>query len=511
MPQWSFAAAAPGSGPAPGIAMEDDLPYGPWKKFFTATWNGYPLQAYQNADRAVLMLLFEKKGDEVSGVLVLERRGFVVDGNFSGASIAQRDLTFIEKHSRNASYKFAVIDSTPAFVPYSAEELANEVTKQYGELESVGKVLKKALAELTGAKIRELKRAEEKEAEALWGDPLTLLSIGKRGEMLVRETGGAKAVLGITAGKEAYELPLDKLRAVGVVGGSKEKRLHALHVVIECAVGNGVPCMLFDADNSFSGIGLPNRDNANFKAFGMGEPTGFSLKSYELGKGLFVDLELIESDQFLAAFNIEKSEVAAIIKKVYEEKRGRISFLGDLVAELNSLPETADSPRYVTNKATRVLETIQKINPSLFAKNISEELSEPWKDGTGKVIHVSLAGQRPEISRLVIYSLLKSLLRPSISGFTVLIALAADSSAFNDELGKLLQALYRQGKGFAVEGEHEVEVSAAAEPRLLVEIVGDDVVLTDREDKTKKRITLRPAYSHCSEYTATPAKKEAKQ
>ena len=490
--------------------MEDELPYGPWKKFFTAVWNGYPLQAYQNEDRIVLLLMFEKKGDEVTGVLVLERQGFLVEGNFSGATVAQRDMTFVEKHSKSASLKFAIVDSTPAFVPYSEDELANEVTRQYGELESVGKVLKKALSEMSGAKLTELRKADSKDADALWGDPLLLLSVGKKGGVMAKETGGAKAALGITASKELYEIPLDRLRSVGIAGGSKEKRLHALHVVVEGAVSNGVPCMLFDSEGSLSGIGMPNRDGADFKAYGMREPTGFPLRTYELGRGLFIDLELIEADHFLAAFNIEKSDIAAIIKTVYEEKRGRISFLGDLVAELNSLPETADNPRYATNKAIRVLETIQKINPSLFAKNISEDLSEPWKDGVGKVVHVGLTGQRPEICQLAIYSLLKSILRPSISGFTVLVALATEATAFNAETGKLLQALYRQGKGFVLQAEHEVEFNSAVEPKLLFEMIGDDAILTDKEEKQKKRITLRPAYSHCSEYTTTPLKKEGK-
>ncbi|MFH1107458.1 MAG: hypothetical protein V1787_06210 [Candidatus Micrarchaeota archaeon] len=491
--------------------MEEELPYGPWKKILAANWNGYPLQVYENTDRLLLMLLFEKKGDEVSGVLVLERRGYMIEGSIGGTSIAQRDMVVIEKRSKDGAFKYAIIDSTPGFVPYSAEDLANEVTKQYGELESIGRVLKKTVADFSGAKLIELKKATEREAEGLMGDPLLLLSLAGHGGGGVRETAGAKVIIGLTAGKEHYEIPLDKLRSVGIAGGSKEKRLHALHVAVEGALENNVPCLLFDTVNAFTGLGLPNRDSADYKGYGMEGAMGFPLKAYELGKGLFIDLELIESDMFLSAFKVEHSDVARAIKKVYDEKHGRISFLGDLVSELNALPESPDYPRFVTNKAIRVLETIQKLNPSLFAKNISDELSEPWKDGVGKVVHVGLAGQRPEIQQLVIYSLLKALLRPSLSGFTVMVAFEPDAGQLDAEAGKLLQMLYRQGKGFVLEAEHEIDLSRLADPQLMIEIIGSDAVLTDKEEKSKKRVTLRPAYSHCSEYAAVPMKKDEKK
>ncbi|MFH1200012.1 MAG: hypothetical protein V1708_03005, partial [Candidatus Micrarchaeota archaeon] len=489
-----------------GIAMEADLPYGPWKKLFSAVWSGYPLQAYSNPDRLLLMLMFEKKGEEITGVLVLERQAFVVEGNFSGASIAQRDMTYIEKKGKSGTSKFLIIDSTPAFVAYSDEELSNEVTRQYGELESVGKVLKKAVAEYAGVKLVELKKADSREAEALYGDPVILLSIGKHGGVY-KDTGGAKSAIGMTASKEPYEIPLDRLRSAGIAGSEKEKRLHAMHVMIESALENGIPCVVFDSSGAFGGLGMPNRDNADFSAFGMREATGYPVRQFELGKGLFIDLELVDSDMFLSAFGIDKSEVAGVIKKIYEEKRGKVSFLGDLVSELNALPETTDSPRFVTNKAIRVLEAISKLNPSLFAKNMAEELSAPWKDGVPKVILVSLAGQRPEIQRLVIYSIVKALSKPSVSGFSTLLAFEPDASTLHEETGKLLSAIYRQGKGFVVQAEHESDFSALAEIKTMLEMVGADAIVTDKEERVKKRVTLRPAYSHCSEYTTAAPKK----
>ncbi|HLC48261.1 MAG TPA: hypothetical protein VJI13_04275 [Candidatus Norongarragalinales archaeon] len=489
-----------------------DLAHGPWKRIVSATWGSYPVQIYQNPEKVLLIALFEKKDDEITGVLVLERRALIAEGDISNFLLQQkREMTLVEKITRESRFKYLILDSTPAFIPYSEAELSNEVAKQYEELDALLKITKRGLESTTEVKARELKSGTEDEIQNLLGDPVSILSFSKKGVLMRemhdgRSPQAAKVILGIDREGQKVEVPLKSIFSSVVLGDGREKRLHILHILAENVLINSMPVVVFDSQNAFAGLTIPNKSKDEFEKFSMKPmPIGFQLKQFELGKGLFVDLSLIGSDLFLSSFSLEKADIAVLVKKVYDEKREKLSVLGDLIAELNAFKETKEFPRFIILRAVRVISVLQKTNPMLFGKNISEELAAPWKDGMGKVIYIPLSKQRDEVKRLIVNAVMKTVTQSPFVPNSVLFVFDTEPSVLKDEILKQLPDFPKNGKGYALQSENEGDMSLFSDPSLRLEVVGNEVILTEKNEP-KRRFTIRPAYSTCQEFTTAPSK-----
>ncbi len=484
--------------------MEMDLPFGPWEKIFSAQWKNYPLQILENPDHLLLVLLFEKKDNEVSGILVLQRKPFLIDGDLSKVMLAQkRDLTFIEKRSAASTQSYVLIDATPGFVAYQQEALEAEIAKQYAELESVGKLLKKSLEGTGHVKVTDAKKADTTQMQPLLGDPASLLAL-LQGKAVPLAESDAKAPLGMDLHSQVADVPLQKMRGSTVVGGTREKRLHVLHVLIENALLNHTPCLVFDTQNAFAGLASPNPDGTGLEHYAQDKPVGFALKEYHLGKGMYIDLSFVEPALFLAAFALEKSNVAPVISKAYEAGRGRLFSASELAGEVLKTPETRETPRFLIQRAARILQVIHKSYSAVFAKNASEELTLPWKEESGKVIRITLSDYKPEIAELASYALLKSISANSPSGFTLLVAFEPNASQLTANTLRVVRELYKSGVGFALHDDHENGFGELGKATLQVEIVGNDVIVGTEGETNKKRVILRPAYSQCAEFTTLP-------
>ncbi|MBI5224587.1 hypothetical protein HY989_01840 [Candidatus Micrarchaeota archaeon] len=485
------------------------LSHGPWKKIVSATWGQFPVQIYQNPDKVLLVTLFEKKGDEIEGVLVLERRALVIEGDATKFSLTQkREMTFIEKITRENRFKYLIVDSTPAFVPYSETDLSNEVAKQYEELDALVKLTKKGIEGSTDVKTKELKNASEEEIQNLIGDPIAILQVSKRGVMIrdshdSHQASQSKFLLGVDREETKVEANVKSVFSSIIIGENSELRLHLTHILAEGALLNSIPCVIFDSSGAFSGLALPNKDKEQFEKFGMKAlPIGFPFKQFDLGKSLFVDLSMVDPALFLSSFNLEKADVAPLIQKVYGEKGSKISVLSDLIVELSSFKETKEFPKFSILRAIRIIEVMQKSNPLLFGKNISEELTSPWKDGLGKVLYINLAKQGDEVKRLIVNSILKTVTSNPFSSNSVLFVFEPNTEILKDDVLKQLVDFPKQGKGFIIHGGHEVDLQLFSDPSLKMEIVGTDVVVAEKGE-TKKRFIPRPAFSLCEEYSNT--------
>ncbi len=483
--------------------MQLDLPFGPWTKIISGQWGTYPLTIYQNPEKLLLLVLFEKEGDKLKGLLVLMKKALVVEGDLSKFLVSQkRELTLIEKFSKDFVARFLLVGSSPAYVDYSQAALVNAVRVQYGELQALSKIASE-VASTYDVSARDLKDASDEQAQILLGDPFAMLAyspVPQAGGFESRSASslsGVRVQVGIDRLKQPVNVKLDSLRSVLVVGESEEKRLHMVHVLMESALLNNIPAIAFDAMGAFSGLALPNKNSANFETYKMTAiPLGFPFKAYELEKGLFVDLSLVSSDLFLQTFGLEKSDLSPLLKRAYEKKAEKMASLGDLVLELSNTSEDSEFSRYAINKAIRAIEVIQKTHPSLFGKNLSTDLTMPFQSSVGKVIYVNLYGQPEKIQALIVESILKpfySVHAPQLSTF---LAFQKDAKELSPEMMLGLQALSQAGFGFAIQSQNEPDEKAGA--ALKIELIGDEAVATEKGEK-QKRFVPRPGYSHCSE------------
>ncbi len=495
-----------------------ELAHGPWKRIISATWGTYPIQIYQNPDKVLLIALFEKKDDEITGVLVLERRALLLEGDATNYSLTQkREMSLVEKITREDRYKYLIVDSTPAFIPYTEADLSNEVSKQYEELDALVKLTKKGLESSGDVKAKELKHATEEEVQNLLGDPISILSFSKKG-VLVKEaheghaTSAASVLLGMDREGEKVEANLKSVFSSAILGDNTGKRHHLMHILTEAALINNVPCIVFDSEGAFTGLAVPNKHKADLDKYSMKSlPIGFPFKQYEVGKSLFVDLSLIDAELFLSSFNLEKSDIAPLIKKVYEDHQDKLSVLGDIISELSDVKEGKELSRFLILRAIRIMSVLQKTHPQLFGKNISEELSAPWKDGLGKVIYIPLPKEEAEVSRLIINSIIRTVSASPFSSNSVLFVFEPTPEVLKEEILKQISEFPKQGKGFVVNAYQETDSPAFQEPLLKLELVTNEVIVSEK-NANKKRFEPRPAYSTCSEFeTAPPEEKKEKK
>ncbi len=481
--------------------MQLDLPFGPWSKMASAHWGDYPLTIYQNPDKEMLLALFEKDSDKVKGVLTYLKKGFVVEGDPSKFLPSQRrDLVLISKYSREHSGTYLLVSSSPTYIEYNQDSLVKAITAQHAELEASAKVTIEIMKGFD-CRATDFKAVPADRLSGLLGDPFSIFSffsLSPGGQAAAPSS--ARCMLGIDHGNDTVEAKLSSFRMMMASGGRTRDRLHAMHVVIEDALLNNIPVMIFDTTGSFTGLAIPSKDTSKYEEFHLNSiPLGFPFKQFELEKGLFIDLSNVTAEVFLRSFYLEKSDLAGVIKRVYVIKESAFSTLSDLVVALSEMQETPEFTKYAINKAVRAVEVIQKSTPSFFAKNNVADLSGLFV-GVGKVVHVNLFRQQPEIVSLATYSLLEPLTSAVSTNIRMLVVFEQDVSTVSEDIIAKFRELSEKGVGIAVHAEHDLDLSRVKRPATLkFEIVGSEAVVTEEGEK-QRRISIRPAYSHDSEF-----------
>jgi hypothetical protein len=453
---------------------------------------------YQNPDKMMLLTLFEKRQGKVTGALTFLKKGFAIEGDTSRIALSQRqDVMIVTKISREHAGKYLLLSSSPAFIEYNRDSLTKTITEQGAEIDHLSKAMVEILRGYD-CKVTDFRAVDDDELQLLLGDPFSLfayLSVSK-GQGSQAMQGSVKCLLGIDRDNEPVSVKLTSLRTVLITGGRLPQRLHAMHLVIESCLMNNISAMVFDSNGALSGLAKPNKDSSKYEEFKLTSiPLGFPFKAYELEKGLFIDLSRLNPEVFLSAFGIEKSDVALVVKRAYAEKPGGFAAIGDLIVAMEQLRESAEVTRYTISKAVRAAAVIQKSSPNVFAKAGALEMTAA--SGLGKVIHVNLAGQQPEIALLAAYSLLDFAFSDEAPERAVLIAFAQDATGVPPAILSKLLAIGPSASRRVLLAEHESDLSGF-KPTLEIEIVGDDAIVSE-EGENQKRIRLRPAYSFDSE------------
>ncbi|MBI5036386.1 hypothetical protein HZC09_03505 [Candidatus Micrarchaeota archaeon] len=466
---------------------ELSLPFGPWRKLASAEWGGHPLSVYVNNESLIMLTVFDKSGDNVTGMLVLLKKPLVLDGSTDAFSSSQkRELVFLEKRSPDYHVKFLLVEATPYYVPYSQQELIATLQRQHQELQGLTKVLIDTASEFD-IKVKELTPVDSKTLELLTGDPFTLFSLSgipPAGEGL-RATGRASRLkLGMDASKNEVDVLSTSMSGVFVVGEDRLSRVEALQVLCESALSAGIPCLVFDSSKTLAGLSVPTKDEKTLEEYGMVPlSSAFPFKAYALGKGLFINLRFLDADCFMSGLGAGNKEVAAALQAAYPES----SSLDDLVEKVSKLAETKTLNAYVKAKALRCLRVLQKAYPTTFGKNTFAELSAPWDAGMPKVFYVDVSSVDESLSNLLMLSLMREMKQPPSAASALCVFEQSADKLSRDVKNAVAE---KTNVAFAFHASHE-EDFAPLEPTLTLELVGDDVIATEPH-KEKKRFKLRP-------------------
>lgn len=481
--------------------MQLDLPFGPWTKMVSAQWGDFPLTIYQNPDKMMLLVLFEREGETLKGCLVFLKRGLMIAGDPSRFGLSQKGETVIvSRLSRDRSDRYILLSSSPAFVDYNLDALVKAVNDQYAELDTLTKATVEILRGYD-CKATEFKAVPEEKLQSFLGDPFSLFSLSMSSSPTASQPSKqTRCLLGLDKAGEDCEVKFASLRTVFVSGGLRKQRLHAMHIIAEEALLNNIPVIVFDSKGSFAGLANPNADKSSYEAFHLKSiPLGFPFKDYALEKGLFIDLSHLSPEIFLQCFGLDKSDVAPVIKKVYAERQGAFFALSDLLTELSAMKDTPQAAKYTINKAARAVEVIQKSYPNVFAKSASSEMYGSTE--LGKVIHVSLGGQPPELAGLAMFSVLSPLLSNASVNIRMLAVFEQDAGELSDEAMVLLSNLSLNGIGVVLHAEHSLDMARAGKPSLRFDMMELEAIASEEGEK-QKRMRIRPAYSQDSELGA---------
>lgn len=501
---------------------EFNLPFGPWKKIFSGDWTGHSASLFKNPDNLLLLVIFEKEGEKVKGVLVLMKKIFLVKGDMARFIATQRrDIIILEKRSTDFSAKYVMVGADPIYIPFSPESFSDSIRKVFESTESIGRVIKEVLASYD-LQCTDLKSAPDEYVASIFEDPITLIALPSAKAVSTTESKEAHAVpsfaegfirpgfvpIGVDNENEAMEIKLKNMRSVMVLGGAETMRKQMMHILIEGALLNGFPVIVFDWSGVFSGLSLPNADDSEFKNFKINiTATGFPVKGFEAGPNAHADLNLVEPEGLRECLGIGTDPASEIIISKIVSLKNRIGTFADVLNELKATQETRVNTKYQINKALRIITVLQKSSfGALGGKNLVGDLVTPWVGGIGKVAYVSFKNIRPDLSKIVVYSVIKSIneFLKSTSKRDVSVFVAFESPIIFDpktpnfykEITELLSESIQNGCGICVQSQNDFDIpkpiSDASTLRL--DTLEQDVAIREIEERPKKA-RIRPTLS----------------
>lgn len=480
--------------------MDFNLPFGPWTQLVRANWGGFPAGLYVNPDRVMLQLVFDKQGDSPSGMLVSLRKAFAVDGDLCKAVQSQpREVTLLLKHSPSGSRRFAIVSATPAFVKYSHDELEEAVGKQFSEL-SVLSSFMQDMGKAYKVEVKDLAAVAEGEAQALLGDPASFVALfnpsgAKPQSPAAAAQDVARVAVGVDSSNKVVSLSLDAACRSLVVGGEEEARLQASQVLLEGALLNGVPCVVFDLRGAFSGLAKPNSSTKDFARHRMvATPLGFPFREYKLGSGIYVDLAFVTPRLFNEAFGLQGTDVGRAVELAWSQN-AELHSLSDLSAAVERLAETPEVTRYVVLKARRLLKVVEKRHPAVFNKNVASELMMPWHEGIGKVFHVDLAGRGDAVNHLLVYSVLNAIPAPKNKKLRMVVCFDSPAGGVFPDVLRAVAEAAEGGIGCVLQAESELDAQPFDSAGARIELVGGGEAVATVGVEKPVRFTLRPSFT----------------
>jgi len=486
------------------------LPFGPWKIVYSGEWLGFKTSVFENSEHALLLIAFDNTG----GALVLMKKVFLLEGNdvelLNFLNSQKRVLTVVEKTSKIGRFKYLLLETEPAYSTAIVREHPALLRAQKSFLDAVGKALEE-IAKTYGAKATDFARAPAQAIELFLGDPFQALALkpgvatvaASRALQTKREIAEeARATIGVNASRELVQIPVRALRKTMIIGETREKQLHLMHLLAEAALENGVSCFILASTNAWNGLSDANPDKSLYETFHLSaQPHGFPLKKFAQGEGLYVNLKKIDALDFTQSFALYE-EAGEAISKAFNNAVS----LDDLNTNVKTLGEK-ESLATAKSKALRVLYLIRKEAPLLFGEDKLKRLENAFTRAREKNIAIAnvfdLSNEsravRELVARSIVTGLAGALEESETDSLDALVLVENDYSELSAGLKKELIKLADAGVGAGVVFRASHAADALEFPQTCsFELVGAEVVLT--EGSVKTRFAPRPAYSKCSEF-----------
>ena len=498
---------------------------GPWQRMFEGKFQEMDVEIYINTESVILILIFEKEGDEVKGAIVeLYKVFYSVGETETFTETLPREVILLTKHDEKETMRFFMLGSKPNYVDWKENEFIKEVDTHLKRLKTSSEMIKDVSKayELT---LKEVQECPDHIKEAFFSQPLLIpitstsshfsVSEGTLSEIPKSLTKG-EIILGLTKDKKRVIEPLALFTKLAVTEGKKEERRHVMHIIAESCLLSGITPIILDWHNEYLGLHEASKDEEKLQKYKVGaEPIGFPVKVFSLGKELVIDLSVTNPKGFVNTFGIGSNKSAESIIAIMQNEKP--TGLKDLIDKTSKIQPDESLSIYEIYRTQRILKLIDSMYEGLFeGKNNMEDISKSSSGKIGRASVLNLKGTDERTAKLVVQNIFNGMLayyteKGSSSLKSILIWPSADSllatkeeSILANDISQIIPKLNDYGIGFCLEipdfVDTKEDVKQSIETR--INIVKDNDVGVQLKGRKSYRVFVRPGLSKISESTS---------
>lgn len=492
---------------------------GPWKKLFEGKFQENDVEIYINPESIILVLIYEKEKDKVTGAIAELFKIFYSIGEAeSFVETLPREVIVLTKHSPKETLKFLLLGSTPSYVKWGEKEFVGEVDRLLTRLKTSSNMIKDVSKayELT---LQELAESTDTVREAFFTQPLLVPLVSTYAHpaeegMAAPPISKGEIILGLTKEKRQVVEPLSLFAKTIVSGGDEKNRLHLLHLLVESALLSNVAVVLFDWEQQFSGLGEASKDLENLQKYKVdAEPIGFPVNHFRLFDQIVVDLNVINPKGLTELFGTGENVVNNLIISTLQ--KNKVAGITDLIEKIKAIKPSDAPTAFEINKAVRILALMNLRYPRLFiGENNIGEISKNWLKAIGRAGIINLKDMDNRAGLLITHNIIKGMLlhykskgkSSSLKTMIVLpdakkVILGESTSILSKEIVTCLDALATYGVGYVIGAEKLIDIAGEltkkAEAKINI-VAGNDVGI-NLKDRKSYRVFVRPGLSRCTE------------
>ncbi|MCD6414642.1 MAG: hypothetical protein J7L23_03360 [Candidatus Diapherotrites archaeon] len=463
-------------------------------------WDEKEVAYYENPEKRILIVIYDKKGDEIAGVVTLMAKFFLVEGNATELAYSLDNTILIQKRTPLFKGSFIGVVTDPTYIEYTPRNLINETAELYNKLDERNAEIMRKTGDYNISLIS-LEFAGDKTKE-LFGEPLALpaMVVRKPGPKTVMETPVGNVVLGIDLKGETVKEDM-KSFAVTIISGDKTRLI--THLIVEGFILNGTPSLIFDGKNEFTHLDEPNRQATDLQSYDPElEPLSLPLRRFVPGSDVFVNLDSLNEKLFANIAGIKQGKETELVSEVLSKKD--IKSLGELATKLEEF--TSEDDKYYAARAIRICKLLDETYPGVFNGAVEpNELLAPWMKRIGRVALIDLSGIDKRIAKGIIYSVLTILykkLKEESSGDETRIVVAledrgGDGEYIDKETNALIKLCSSYGMGICLRtpSESNVDTDLFTNATARVKCINEKEVSVHLQTKNPYRVKLRPPLS----------------
>lgn len=474
---------------------------------FSGVWEGKEIAYYENPDKMILTIIYDRKGDQPAWMILLMTRFFTVKGNASNFNTEfPGNSILIDKHTSTFKGSYLAITTDPVYVKFTPRNLINETEKLSADLENKA-IEARRLSNNYQIDLVDLRHASEEVIREVFGEPLALPTsiVRKPGPGTVSQVVTGELHLGLDNEGEKAKEQIQSVLLTTIIGAQEEGRRIA-QVILEDCILNGVSSVVFDVNETYSEIETPNSDITEYETYGITvDPIGLPVRKFIPGTDMFVDLTLLDGKIFSDIIGIGNPKTVDLINQVLSTNK--LTNLKQLIDELAT--HRSEEGKYFAARGIRALKLTNSLYPNIFSGHVEvKDLIAPWLKKMGRISLVDLKGVNSFIVKGMIYTVLRTLrdhykdeLATNKLKVEILIEYPEVVSGRGGTLEKEISSISKEctdlGVGLIVLTDNELDVSKELSDMSTLKIVieKENEVTVVEHSKNPYRAYIRPTLS----------------